>query len=395
MLGLTVNSTPFINESIYRPIGQIKTKKNGTELFTVKNISLDICSKVFDEKYKYYDSIKHINLSNYYCYTLDNNKDELFINEFWDNDGFQMLQIKIYNCSAIAENKNECASNEIIQEKLKSPIIAYYSLKNYIDTNNFENPFIHGLQESFYYASYKKFISATHYLKHIQVHSDIGYLFDIQEVKKDSTIDSNVEYSELDQEDGKIFTMSIQLTNKIDVYKRSYYKIQDLGAEIGAIYGALHVILDILFRLYNSSKLFTNLINNFFMIKEDYKPMSRDKKDFISLKNKFNNAFKFNISSQGHNSFNNNNNIDYISYKNGEYIKTNDTLDNSDNRQKISKSNEKIFNQKKTNENNINYTEQKQSTTNSIRISGGSMEKSNIFFHIIKNKKEEEKKNKN
>jgi hypothetical protein len=38
MLGLTVNSTPFINESIYRPIGQIKTKKNGTELFTVKNI---------------------------------------------------------------------------------------------------------------------------------------------------------------------------------------------------------------------------------------------------------------------------------------------------------------------------------------------------------------------
>ena len=266
MLGINVDSIPFVNESIYRPIGQIKTKKNGTELFTVKNISLDICSKVFDEKYKYYDSIKHINLSHYYCYTLDN-KDELFINEFWNNDGFQMLQIKIYNCSAIAENKNECASNEIIQEKLKSPIITYYTLKNYIDTNNYQNPFIHGLEESFYYVSYKKFISATQYLKHIQIKSDIGYLFEKFEISEDSTIDSNVEYSEYDQEDGKIFTMSIQLTNKIDIYNRSYYKIQDLGADIGAIYGALHMVLQILFRLYNSSKLFTNIINGFFFDK--------------------------------------------------------------------------------------------------------------------------------
>ncbi len=163
-------------------------------------------SNIFDEKYKYYDSIKHINLNNFYCYSLDN-KDELFINEFWDHEGFQMLQIKLYNCSALAENKSECAPNDIIQEKLQSPIVTFYSLKNYIDTNNYQNPFIHGLEESFYYVSYKKFISATQYLKHVRIQTDIGYLFDRFEITEDNTIDSNVEYSEIEQEDGKIFTM--------------------------------------------------------------------------------------------------------------------------------------------------------------------------------------------
>ena len=123
-------------------------------------------------------------------------------------------------------------------------------LKNYIDTNNYKNPYVPGLQENFYYVSYKKYISATQYLKHVQITSDYGLLFSKEENNSDSTVDSIVEYSEADPEDGKIFTMSIQLTNKIDYYTRSYYKIQDLGAEIGAIYGALHMIFSIIFQLY-------------------------------------------------------------------------------------------------------------------------------------------------
>ena len=108
MFSISVNNMPFIDDKIYRVIGHIRSKMNGTNVLEQKNISLDICSKVFDEKYKYYDAIKHINLSNFYCISLDKNKnngvekDDLYINEFWGNDGFQMLQIKIYNCNAIA-----------------------------------------------------------------------------------------------------------------------------------------------------------------------------------------------------------------------------------------------------------------------------------------------------
>ncbi len=293
ILGITVDSLPFINESIYRPIAYINTKVNGSEELMRQNISVDLCDKVLNEDYKYYDVIKHLNLSNFYCIDLnqnnksDINNEELYINEFWGNDGFRMLQIKIFNCSAVADDISQCAHNDIIKEKLSSPIISYYTLKNYIDTNNYKNPFVRGLQETFYYVSYKKFISATQYLKHVQIHSDKGFLFSEEEIIADHTIDSLIEYSETDQEDGKIFTISIQLTNKIDIYTRTYNKLQDLGAEIGAVYGALHMVLAIIFQFYNNSKLFCDIINNFFLIKEDFTPLNREKKSFVDLKRRF------------------------------------------------------------------------------------------------------------
>ena len=293
ILGITVDSLPFINESIYRPIAYINTKVNGSEELMRQNISVDLCDKVLNEDYKYYDVIKHLNLSNFYCIDLNqNNKssinnEELYINEFWGNDGFRMLQIKIFNCSAVADDISQCADNDIIKEKLSSPIISYYTLKNYIDTNNYKNPFVRGLQETFYYVSYKKFISTTQYLKHVQIHSDKGFLFSEEEIIADHTIDSLIEYSETDQEDGKIFTISIQLTNKIDIYTRTYNKLQDLGAEIGAVYGALHMVLAIIFQFYNNSKLFCDIINNFFLIKEDFTPLNREKKSFVDLKRRF------------------------------------------------------------------------------------------------------------
>lgn len=390
MIGINVDSVPFIDETIYRPMGYIRTKINGTESLIERNVSLDICSNVFDEKYKYYESIKHLNLNNFYCLSLDKNKndginnDELFINEFWGNEGFQMLQIKIYNCSAIAENKSECASNEIIKEKLKSPIVTYYTLKNYIDTSNYKNPYVRGLQETFYYVSYKKFISATEYIKHVKINSDIGYLFYKLEVNEDSTVDSMVEYSEIEQDDGKIFTMSIQLTNKIDIYNRSYYKLQDLGADVGAIYGTLHMIFQILFGLYNSSKLFLNIMNNFFLIKEDFKPISREKKGFIQLKKKFYADLKLNISLQGKNYFHINHNNIIDEDKNGDNIKTTDSLDN--NSKKILNNNDKFNINEKSYKNNKTY-EPKVNIINN----DSSKNQSNNILNIIKNKKEEEK----
>lgn len=418
MFSVSVDSIPFIDERIYRAIGLIRYKGNSTEEVLQQNISLDICSNVFNESYKYYDSIKHLNLNNFYCISLDKNlnngveKEDLFINEFWGHNSFQMLQIKVYNCRALAQNESECAPFDEIKEKLKSPIISYYTLKNYIDTNNYKNPFVPGLQETFYYVSYKKYISATQYLKHVQITSDYGLLFSKEENISDSTVDSMVEYSEADPEGGKLFTMSIQLTNKIDNYTRSYYKIQDLGADIGAIYGALHMIFTILFQLYNNSKLFNNIINSFFLIHEDFKPLYRENKAFVNLKNKFFKEFKLNISLQGKKSFivNHNNNgntnsnynrVDNItnnisnnitnnlkSRNEEQYMKTNSSFGN-ENMQKILISKDKFFD---LNENKPkdNYLTQKNNNVNMINVQ--SKPKRNSLIGIISQKNEEEKK---
>ena len=375
LLGITVNSTPLVDEKIFRPIGYINTKINGSEELFKQEIAVEKCNEVLNEEYKYYDLIKHLNLNNFYCISLNEtknkiNNNELYVNEFWGNDAFRMLQIKIYNCTAVAENISECANDNVIKEKLKSPIITYYTLNNYIDTNNYKNPFVRGLQETFYYVSYKKFVSATQYLKHMQVHTDKGYLFTEEEINGEHTVDSMVEYSETEQEDGKIFTMSIQLTNKIEIYSRSYYKLQDIGAEIGAVYGALHMVFGVLFQLYNNSKLFCNIINKFFLIKEDFEPMKRENRAFLNLKRKFFHDLNLTISVRktsfitSHHSFNNsfkkknNLNLSNISDLNNskknkiteEYLKTSGELKNLDIKEKQKKENiflKSVLNKKK------------------------------------------------
>jgi len=418
MFSVNIDEIPFIDEKIYRTFGYIKYKVNSTEKVLQQNISLDICSNVFNESFKYYDSIKHLNLSNFHCISLDkdlNNgigKEDLFINEFWGHDGFQMLQIKVYDCLSITQNENECSSLDEIQAKLKSPIISYYTLKNYIDTNNYKNPYVPGLQENFYYVSYNKYISATEYLKHIQITSDYGLLFTKEENNSDSTVDSMVEYSEADPEGGKIFTMSIQLTNKIDYYTRSYFKIQDLGAEVGAIYGALHMIFSILFQLYNTSKLFNNMINSFFLIKEDFKPLYRENKAFINLKKKFSKDLSLNISIKPRKSFivhpnnndNDNDNTNASENKDNkiintitnnlksryedQYMKTNNSFSN-ENMQKVMISKDKFFD---LNENKNNYLTTKNINLNNNNINNQSKPRRNSLLGIISQKKEEEQK---
>ena len=426
LFSVNVDSIPFIDEKIYRAVGYISYKVNSTEEISQQNISLDICSNVFDESFKYYDSIKHLNLSNFYCISLDKNlnngieKEDLFINEFWGHEGFQMLQVKVYNCQAIAEDKRECADHNEIKSKLKSPIISYYTLKNYIDTNNYKNPYVPGLQETFYYVSYKKYMSATEYLKHVQITSDYGLLFYKEENNSDSTVDSMVEYSEADPEDGKIFTMSIQLTNKIDYYTRSYYKIQDLGADIGAIYGALHMIFSILFQLYNTSKLFNNIINSFFLIKEDFKPLYRENKAFINLKRKFYKDLKLNISIKQKKSFivnHNNNNNDNINENDNkddnivnnitnnlvnnitnnlksryeeQCMKTNSSFSN-ENMQRILVSKDKFFDFN-GNQSKNNYLTPKNDNLNNNNIHTQPKPRRNSLVGIISQKNEEEKK---
>ena len=371
ILGLTVDSLPFVDEKIYRPMAYILKKSNGSEVLSRQNLSIEICDKVITSEYKYYDVVKQLNLSNYYCISLNQSKygvnvKDLYVNEFWGNDGFQMLQIKFFNCAAVAENISECSNDDIIKEKLASTIVTYYTLKNYVDTNNYKNPFVRGLQETFYYVSYKKFISVTQYLKNIEVHSDVGYLFSKEEIIKDHTVDSMIEYSETEQEEGKLFTMSIQLTNNIEIYSRSYFKLQDLGAEIGAVYGALHMVFAVLFGLYNNSKLFSSIINKFFLIKEEFTPLNREKKAFINLKKKFFKDLNLIISVQkksfaiSHNSFsksfsnnlsnlselNNNNNKKSNNIMNEEYMKTSEGLNSPNLKDKnIKKSNEQFLKQ--------------------------------------------------
>jgi hypothetical protein len=176
------------------------------------------------------------------------------------------------------------------------------------------------------------------------------------------------------------------------------------------------MIFSIIFQLYNTSKLFNNIINSFFLIKEDFKPLYRENKAFINLKKKFYKDLKLNISIKQKKSFivnhNNNDNINVNDNKidnisnninnnitnnlksryEDQYMKTNSSFSN-ENMQKILISKDKFFDlNEDKNKNKDNYLTQKKANVNNNNINTQSKPRRNSLIGIISQKREEEKK---
>ena len=285
MLSLQNDYISKIDESIYYPIGLIhSTIINSTGTFHIKiNLKMEKCSKVIDENFIYYSLLKDIDLENYYCISKNQNEvdlNKLYINEFWGNNNFQMLQVKIYECGIFNDPKI-CKTKNEINEFLKSPILSYYSINKFIDTTNHSNPFVYTISEKFYYVSNEYFISATEYLRHVHVETDNGLFLSNKKTNKGFSIDEFVNYPDYHiPNDKKFFTMSIQISNTLEIYHRTYYKLQDLGADISAVYGLLMIICLGITHYYSESEYFNELMNSFFSIRENYFNNSSFLKDF-------------------------------------------------------------------------------------------------------------------
>ena len=78
-----------------------KTIKNNTGSYNIAiEIVLEPCKKTFANT-SAFEFVTHVNIEDYYCFSKQQMKvsnDDLYINDFWNNDGFQMLQIKFYEC---------------------------------------------------------------------------------------------------------------------------------------------------------------------------------------------------------------------------------------------------------------------------------------------------------
>ena len=304
MITVDVDYIPTIDESIYFPRGNIHithVDKNGTSTTERKYFNMKVCTEIIDENHIYYDLLKDFNLNNFYCMPKFIEKEnDISLNDYWGNDGFNMLQVKIYTCGIYNDNTN-CKSDKEISKILSDSRLSYYTINEYVDTTNYSYPFSNGLDEHYLALSIEKRSTFTTFIKHIDVESDYGLIFSRKKKEYGITVDSYIDLPfKEDVKNGYLFGISIQLTNTIDFYKRSYYKLQNLCEDISAIYGVLMIIIKLIERYYNESKLAVDLINSFFLIKgknkekkifdikkDTYTNISRlFKSDIISLNNK-------------------------------------------------------------------------------------------------------------
>ena len=259
-----------INETIFYAKGFLfKTTVNDSGSFNERvEIALEPCSTAMKDSINY-EYVKHLELDGYYCFSRNQpnvKPEDLYINEFWGNNGFQMLQIKFYDCVNTTE-KQDCASTEVIDEYLHLTDLSLYYMDTFIRTRNYKNPYEKGIRETFYYVSNEFTVSLTEYIRHMEIVSDDGLLFTTNNVMDHFKLDSMVENTIYQRDSLNFISLSIQLNNIKESYYRKYYKLQDLAAQVGGIFKTLVIIFFVCTKFHSEHTYYQHLINSFYEVK--------------------------------------------------------------------------------------------------------------------------------
>ena len=280
--------TVTIDESLFYAKGFIfNTTVNETGVFNnVYEIDLQPCNLALRNSPNY-DNFKKYNLENFYCISKNQSKinlNDIYLKEFWGNNGFQMLQIKFYECKNTTESQ-KCATEERLHNVLTNTGLSIYITDNYVRTNNYKEPFQRGVHEIFSQVSINYIVSITQYYRHTQVESDNGIMFTtsskINGFKKDE-LSKDINYNRTSP---NFITYTLQLNNIIEKYQRKYYKIQDLAAQVGGVYNVIMVICLYIMKLYEENYYFEYLINKYFEVKIYKKNNNISNKDNNNINN--------------------------------------------------------------------------------------------------------------
>ena len=290
------------NESIYYAKGFLfQTIINSSGIFNIKEeIDLDSCDKALKNSINY-ELFKDLNLNNYYCFSKNQSKiniNNIYLNEYWGNNGFQMLQIKFYDCvntdEYVIKNNITCASEEILKENLNLADLSLYFIDTFISTNNYKNPFQRGIHEYFYDVSKNFLLTLTQYYNHIEINDDSGLIFTTSN-KINSFKLSDMVTNKADERTGEHFlTLTLQLNNIIEKYQRKYYKLQDYAAQVGGVINTLIIICYFILKFYDENAYFEFLINEYFEIKLFEKKKTESNISFLE-NNEINNNVNKNI----------------------------------------------------------------------------------------------------
>ena len=280
--------TVTIDESLFYAKGFLfNTTINETGIFNnVYEIDLQPCNLALRNSPNY-DIFKKYNLENFYCISKNQSKinlNDIYLKEFWGNNGFQMLQIKFYECKNTTESQ-KCATEERLHNVLTNTGLSIYITDNYVRTNNYKEPFQRAVHEIFSQVSINYIVSITQYYRHTQVESDNGIMFTtsskINGFKKDE-LSKDINYNRTSP---NFITYTLQLNNIIEKYQRKYYKIQDLAAQVGGVYNIIMVICLFIMKLYEENYYFEFLINKYFEVKLYKKNNNISNKDINNIYN--------------------------------------------------------------------------------------------------------------
>jgi hypothetical protein len=225
----------YIDESIYKVNAyQIKLELKNDSLYDyiTKPLKLIKCNE-----YKFEiipDNFKKLPLKSLYCLDDKISLKGDYMKEYWNYINFNFSK-----CVNSTENGNICKSDEQINKYLNGGNVAIFISDYSFDSNKFNKPYnthIKNLHKSF---SLKYFDNIFLDFKTVEIITDSGYFFEDNNYFNFTAYD-NIQ-SDIDLIDSEVFiSLSITVSSKREMYKRSYIKLQTIISNVG---GMLKMIL--------------------------------------------------------------------------------------------------------------------------------------------------------
>ena len=276
---------------------KIKTGPCTSDMFSDKN------QHFFRDGYK-----------NKYCLYNINNKN-LTGNFIFDY--YSRIVVSFYPCINSTENNNHCKSKDIIDYYLNNTYIGIYLQS--VTINEKQTPMIRNYIESpfttigqNFYRDYQVF------LKIVETEEDNNILFSTKKFKKALQFDYTKEMSTINPKvnDNSFCDMTIKLSDKKTVYKRSCDKLSNASFKAGGIMSGIYYIIKICLWFPVKAVYEINALNNVF--KFDMTKIIKKKNDKNTRR-----VSNFNSDSQILKSKNKKSNIKILKIKNDEDIKNN------------------------------------------------------------------------
>ena len=232
--GLQYNNVLYVDPSIYTVRARMFTFKNSTGL-TFKHYNIEPCTlDSFSNSTK--EIFSAYNYKGAQCISKDQNM-TLQLNRLWGQENFSYLEVSLWPCkNSTALGGVTCSPQEKIDKWLNSATFSVFTIVYYIQTKDYENPYIPAIFNDFYPVLIKSFTQSIIFLAHSETQSDAGWLIQDNKIDKRFFLDrAKLNFYTQPELDGRFLRFQYQLSNLKEINTRKYLKLQELAAQIGGI----------------------------------------------------------------------------------------------------------------------------------------------------------------
>jgi hypothetical protein len=216
---------------------------------------------------------------NYLCIKDQN----VSLSGYYGQESIEYFYFNGRTCKNDTERNITCASEEEIENFLKNVTLylTVFYQNNVINTqkyNNFIESFIENRYRAVKYGFVKNF---DIFLKTQMMESDNGFLTEFVQHSQVITSDKeDYDFGDLDNT-GILITMAFYPTNKQEIFRRNYLKIQEAMARTGALTEVFIRLFGLICKLFSSTALNKYILNNIY----DFDLGMNQDEDEIKLKN--------------------------------------------------------------------------------------------------------------